>query len=123
VVAGGGVYDWLSHYGVAELRFPWRDYLGASPLLDAREADARSPVRHAPAIRTGLGDGPGAGEVLLVHGVNDGRAHVYQARVMYRALREAGVKASLLIYQREAHLLIEPDHVRDLLQRATAPVG
>src|SRR5213075_2334278 len=51
IVAGAGVYDWLSHYGQAELRFPWRDYLGGSPLLDAREADARSPVRHAARVR------------------------------------------------------------------------
>ena len=118
VIAGGGVYDWLSHYGQTELRFPWRDYLGASPLVDAREADARSPVRHMAAIREGLG----AGEAVLVHGLGDGRAHVFQARTMYRALVEGGARASIVIYPREAHILVEPEHVRDLLDRATAPL-
>ena len=118
VVAGGGVYDWLSHYGQAELRFPWRDYLGGSPLLDAREADARSPVRHAREI----GERLGGGEILLVHGLSDGRASVMQARMMHRALVEAGARSTLVVYPREAHVLVEPEHIRDLLERATAPL-
>ena len=86
IVAGGGVYDWLSHYGQAELRFPWREYLGASPLLDSREADARSPIRHA----RELGSLLSRCEVVLCAGQNDGRASPMQSRMMHRALGEAG---------------------------------
>jgi dipeptidyl aminopeptidase/acylaminoacyl peptidase len=119
IVAGGGVYDWLSHYGENQLRFPWRDYLGGSPLADARAADARSPVRRARALAEALGP---RCEVLLVHGQNDGRASPVQSRLMYRALVEAGLAAKLVLYPREAHVFAEPDHVRDLLDRATRPL-
>lgn len=116
VVAGGGVYDWLSHYGQSDLRFPWRDYLGASPFAASAFADARSPVRFADRLAARH---PRC-QFLLAHGLNDGRAHPLQSRVMYRALREASADATLLLYPREAHVLVEPEHVRDLLDRATA---
>ena len=35
----------------------------------------------------------------------------------------AGASATLLLYPREAHILVEPEHVRDLLERATAPLA
>lgn len=118
VVAGGGVYDWLSHYGQADLRFFWRDYLGGSPLVDAAQADARSPVRQVARLAAAQ---PRC-EYVLVHGLNDGRASPQQSRMMYRALRESGAHAKLLLYPREAHILVEPAHVADLLERATAPL-
>jgi len=118
VIAGGGLFDWLSHYGQTDLRFPWRDYLRASPLRDATEADRRSPVRFAAELGSLLGDA----EVLLAHGLADGRVHVSQSRVMHRALLEAGVRSTFLMYPREGHVIVEPDHVADLLERATRPL-
>ena len=41
---------------------------------------------------------------------------------MHRALLEAGVRSTYLIYPGEAHILVEPAHIRDLLDRATAPL-
>ena len=42
-----------------------------------------------------------------------------QSRLLHRALLEAGSPSTLLVYPNEAHILVEPTHIRDLLNRAT----
>jgi dipeptidyl aminopeptidase/acylaminoacyl peptidase len=37
--------------------------------------------------------------------------------MMYRALRDVGVEAELVIYPREGHLFEEPRHIVDRLRR------
>jgi dipeptidyl aminopeptidase/acylaminoacyl peptidase len=109
IVSGAGVADFRLQYALSDAR-RWRfDYFGGSPFLGHLATYERlSPISHVGRARV---------PTLFLHGENDVRCPPAQGLMMYRALRDVGVEAELVIYPREGHLFEEPRHIVDRLRR------
>jgi dipeptidyl aminopeptidase/acylaminoacyl peptidase len=109
-VMGAGVSDWGMM--VAESDLPaFEAALGGSTGWEGpgpHPHDAVSPISFAARART---------PVLILHGENDERVPVGQARFFARALRAAGTPFELVVYPREPHGIGERNHLLDLLGR------
>jgi dipeptidyl aminopeptidase/acylaminoacyl peptidase len=110
IVSGASVADGRLQYAISDAR-RWRfDYFRGSPFLDANHAlyVRESPVTHAQNART---------PTLFVVGAEDKRCPIEQSLMMYRAFKDHGVVAELLIYPREDHGFTEPRHIVDRAKR------
>jgi dipeptidyl aminopeptidase/acylaminoacyl peptidase len=58
--------------------------------------------------------------VLLLHGAEDRCVPVGQADELFNEMQAAGVEVELVVYPREGHQIVEPDHVRDRNERIVA---
>jgi dipeptidyl aminopeptidase/acylaminoacyl peptidase len=107
--SGAGVADLRLQYVISDAR-RWRfDYFSGSPFAGHQDLYAReSPITYAPAARV---------PTLFLHGAEDVRVPPAQGWMMYRALRDAGVEAEMVVYPREGHGFEEPQHVLDRLRR------
>ena len=108
-VSGAGVADLRMQYSISDAR-RWRfDYFHGSPFAGHEELYARqSPVTHARQARV---------PTLFLHGEKDERCPPAQGFVMYRALRDNGVEAEMVLYPREPHVFVEPRHLMDRARR------
>jgi dipeptidyl aminopeptidase/acylaminoacyl peptidase len=110
IASGAGVADARMQYSISDSR-RWRfDYFKGSPFLaDNFPLYAHeSPVNYAKQART---------PTLFVHGVNDRRCPLPQGLMMYRALKDNGVTAEMLMFPREDHGFVEPNHILDRAKR------
>lgn len=112
-VMGAGVSDWGMM--VAESDLPqFESDLGGSygwEGIGPHPHDNISPISFAHRITT---------PVLIVHGGNDARVPVSQARYLARSLRTQGKTFELVVYPREPHGIQERVHQIDLLNRMRA---
>ncbi len=93
-VVGSPLTDLISsHYGSSLTVFV-RDYVGGRPTDHVQRYLDRSPVFAGTRLRT---------PTLLVAGLRDRATPVGQAVEMFRALREQGVPAELVVYPEEGH--------------------
>jgi dipeptidyl aminopeptidase/acylaminoacyl peptidase len=95
--------DMLSSYYGSSLTVFVRDYVGGHPATDTERYLARSPVFAGERLRT---------PSLITSGGRDRATPAGQAVELFRALREQGVDAELVIYPQEGH------GVSDLAARA-----
>ena len=69
----------------------------------------------------------GAGEqdppMLILHGQNDQRTPVTQAKGFVRAMRQAKLPCEFVTYPREGHYFTERKHIEDLMMRVLRFVG
>lgn len=79
------------------------DYIGSGPHIEAG-----SPLRNAPSI---------SAPVLLFHGDRDINVDIGHSRGMDDALRDAGKKSELVIYEGLEHSLVDSNARRDMLTR------
>jgi dipeptidyl aminopeptidase/acylaminoacyl peptidase len=107
---GAGVCDW--GLMVAESDVPhFEGDLGGSfgwEGIGPHQHDQLSPISYAHQVKT---------PVLILHGANDARVPVGQARYFARALEHFSVPYELVIYPREGHPIEERNHQIDLLER------
>jgi dipeptidyl aminopeptidase/acylaminoacyl peptidase len=112
-VMGAGVSDWGMM--VAESDVPqFESDLGGSygwEGIGPHPHESVSPISFAHQIST---------PVLIVHGGNDARVPVSQARYLARSLRTQGKTFELVVYPREPHGIQERLHQIDLLNRTRA---
>jgi dipeptidyl aminopeptidase/acylaminoacyl peptidase len=87
------------------------DFLGGQPHEVPEEYSGRSPVLHAEAVTT---------PVLLTSGRHDRATPVGQAVEFYRALRQHGVPAEVVLYPQEGHGVGEFPAILDLATRTVA---
>ena len=108
-VSGAGVADLRMQYSISDAR-RWRfDYFLGSPFAGHEELYARqSPVSYARHARV---------PTLFIHGEKDERCPPAQGFMMYRALRDNGVEAEMVLYPREPHVFVEPRHLMDRARR------
>jgi len=108
-VSGAGVADLRLQYSISDAR-RWRfDYFRGSPFSGHEELYARqSPVTYARQARV---------PTLFIHGEKDERCPPAQGLMMYRALRDNGVEAEMVLYPREPHVFVEPRHLVDRARR------
>lgn len=109
-VMGAGVSDWgMLTMDTDVPRFEAE--LGGSRPWDGpgpHESARRSPISYASQVSTPL---------LILHGKEDPRIPVNQARGFARALREHGAAHELVVYPREGHPILERNHQLDLYRR------
>ncbi len=105
---GAGITNWLSFHGVSNLAV-W-DHIANndSPFERGGAYDKFSPMNYIANVKT---------PTLLLHGANDPYVPVGQAYEYYRALKDLGVPAELVVYPREGHGVGEKNHQRDLMRR------
>ena len=112
-VMGAGVSDWGMM--VAESDMPtFEAGLGSTTGWEGpgpHQHDAISPISFAHRVKT---------PVLLLHGEQDARVPVSQARFFAQALRHHDVPNELVVYPREPHGLQERNHQIDALRRTRA---
>ncbi len=108
---GAGMSDLMSFYGQTDIPGYVEYYLGDVPWNALHLYEQRSPVVHAQNIKT---------PVLILHGENDSRVPIAQARELYTALKKMNVPVQFVIYPRQGHVAVEPRSMLDMMKRNLA---
>jgi len=109
IVAGAGIANWQSYYG-QNLIDQWMiPYFGASAYDDPSVYAKSSAINFIKQVKA---------PTLVVVGDRDAECPAPQSLEYWHALRAQGVPTSLVVYPNEGHHFVDPDHQRDVLQRA-----
>ncbi|AIF46331.1 alpha/beta hydrolase family protein [Dyella japonica] len=109
VVAGAGIANWQSYYG-QNLIDQWMiPFFGASVYDDPQVYAKSSAINFIKQTKS---------PTLVVVGDRDAECPAPQSFEYWHALRAQGVPTSLVVYPNEGHHFVDPDHQRDVLQRA-----
>jgi dipeptidyl aminopeptidase/acylaminoacyl peptidase len=109
VVAGAGIANWQSYYG-QNLIDQWMiPFFGASVYDDPEAYAKSSAINFIKQVKS---------PTLIVVGDRDAECPAPQSFEYWHALRAQGVPTSLVVYPNEGHHFVDPDHQRDVLQRA-----
>jgi dipeptidyl aminopeptidase/acylaminoacyl peptidase len=57
---------------------------------------------------------------LILVGDSDGECPTPQSYEFWHALKTLGVKTEFVVYEREGHMFVKPEHQRDLMNRTAA---
>jgi len=111
IVVVAGVSDAVSNYGLSDVNHgvaaQW-EFLG-DPVHQPEQFDKASTIRHLEVATT---------PTLIMHGEDDARVDVAQAKQLYRALVAKGTETELIIYPHEGHGVgRKPAHLEDHLRR------
>src|SRR5258708_15533416 len=108
VVAGAGLSDWLSYYGVNDID-EWMIPLFGASIYDDPAIYAKSdPMHFVKAVRT---------PTLILVGDRDGEVPMEQSVEWWHALAAQHVPTKLVVYPNEGHLFVMPDDTRDYALR------
>ena len=108
-VAGAGISDWKSYYGENSIDQWMIPFFGKSVYDDPSIYAKSSAINYIKNAKT---------PTLLVVGDRDGECPAPQSFEFWHALRAEGVKTQLVVYPDEGHHFVNPDHSRDVLERA-----
>ncbi len=111
IVVVAGVSDAVSNYGLSDVNHgvaaQW-EFLG-DPVNQPEQFDKASTIRNLEVATT---------PTLIMHGEDDARVDVAQAKQLYRALVAKGTETELIIYPNEGHGVgRKPAHLEDHLRR------
>jgi dipeptidyl aminopeptidase/acylaminoacyl peptidase len=107
-VVGAGITNWLSFHGNSHLNTWDPIHYDASPYEREGVYQKFSPMNYVANVTT---------PTLILHGEIDRDVPAEQGYQFYRALKDHGVEAQLVIYPREDHAIMETKHVHDLVRR------
>jgi len=108
-VAGAGIADWLSYYGENSIDQWMIPFFGASVYDDPAVYAKSSAINYIKNVKT---------PVLVVVGDRDGECPAPQSFEFWHALRDLGDPTELVVYPDEGHGFVNPEHKRDVLERA-----
>mgnify|MGYP004705945131 FL=1 len=108
-VAGAGIADWQSYYGENLIDQWMKPFFGASVYDDPAVYAKSSPISFIKQVIT---------PTLVVVGDRDAECPAPQSFEFWHALRALKVPTSLVVYPGEGHHFVDPQHQRDVLQRA-----
>jgi len=107
-VAGAGLSDWLSYYGVNEINEWMIPFFGAS-VYDNPAVYAKSdPMHFVKNVRT---------PTLILVGDSDGEVPMEQSVEWWHALTTLKVPTQLVVYPHEGHVFFKPADARDYVVR------
>jgi len=107
-VAGAGLSDWLSYYGVNEIDEWMIPFFGAS-VYDNPAVYAKSdPMHFVKNVRT---------PTLILVGDSDGEVPMEQSVEWWHALNTLKVPTQLVVYPHEGHVFYKPADARDYTVR------
>jgi len=110
-VAGAGISDWQSYYGENSIDEWMIPFFGASVYDDPAVYAKSSAINYIKRVKT---------PTLVVVGDRDGECPAPQSFEFWHALRDQHVPTELVVYPNEGHGFVDPDHRRDVLERALA---
>jgi dipeptidyl aminopeptidase/acylaminoacyl peptidase len=110
-VAGAGIANWTSYYGENKIDQWMIPFFGKS-VYDDPDVYARSaPLTYIKNAKT---------PTLILVGDSDGECPTPQSYEFWHALKTLGVETELVVYEHEGHMFVKPEHVRDVIDRASA---
>jgi len=110
-VAGAGIANWQSYYGENSIDQWMQPYFGASVYDDPAVYGKASAINYIDQVKT---------PTLVVVGDRDGECPAPQSFEFWHALKARGVATQLVVYPNEGHGFVDPNHRRDVLERAAA---
>ncbi|MFY9741706.1 MAG: S9 family peptidase [Candidatus Sulfotelmatobacter sp.] len=108
-VAGAGLSDWLSYYGLNDIDEWMVPFFGASIYQDPAVYNKSDPIRFVTAVKT---------PTLILVGDRDGEVPMEQSVEWWHALDTLRVPAKLVVYPNEGHAFIRPADARDYTLRS-----
>ena len=110
-MAGAGIADWQSYYGENKIDQWMIPYFGASVYDDPAVYAKSSPITFIKKVKT---------PTLIVVGDSDGECPPPQSYEFWHALQTLGVDTQFVIYQDEGHMIMQPAHKQDIVDRTVA---
>jgi dipeptidyl aminopeptidase/acylaminoacyl peptidase len=110
-VSGAGLSDWLSYYGENSIDQWMIPFFGSSVYEDPRVYAKSSAMNFITNVKT---------PTLVVVGDRDGECPAPQSFEFWHGLRDMGIPTQLVVYPDEGHGFSNPEHRRDVLERALA---
>jgi dipeptidyl aminopeptidase/acylaminoacyl peptidase len=108
-VAGAGLSDWLSYYGVNDIDEWMIPFFGASVYDDPALYAKSDPMHFVKAVKT---------PTLILVGDRDGEVPMEQSVEWWHALETLHVPTKLVVYPNEGHLFGKPADARDYSLRS-----
>jgi len=103
-VAGAGLSDWLSYYGLNDIDEWMIPFFGASIYEDPAVYAKTDPMHFVTAVKT---------PTLILVGDRDGEVPMEQSVEWWHALETLHVPTKLVVYPNEGHMFIKPADARD----------
>ncbi len=113
-VAGAGIANWQSYYGENSIDQWMIPFFGASVYDDPAVYAKMSAINFIKNVKT---------PTLVVVGDRDGECPAPQSFEFWHALRDLGEPTELVVYPDEGHGFVNPEHRRDVLERAVKWFG
>jgi len=107
-VAGAGLSDWLSYYGVNDIDEWMIPFFGASVYDDPAVYAKSDPMHFVKAVKT---------PTLILVGDSDGEVPMEQSVEWWHALEAMKVPTKFVVYAHEGHMFIKPADSRDYYVR------
>ncbi len=107
-VAGAGLSDWLSYYGLNDIDEWMIPFFGASVYDDPAVYAKSDPMHFVKAVKT---------PTLILVGDRDGEVPMEQSVEWWHALKTMKVPTRLVVYPNEGHLFVKPADARDYTLR------
>ena len=107
-VAGAGLSDWLSYYGLNDIDGWMIPFFGASVYDDPAVYAKSDPMHFVKAVRT---------PTLILVGDRDGEVPMEQSVEWWHALVTLHVPTKLVVYPNEGHMFVKPGDARDYALR------
>ncbi len=108
-VSGAGLSNWQSYYGENSIDQWMIPYFGASVYEDPAVYAKSSAINFIKQAHT---------PTLVVVGDRDGECPAPQSYEFWHALRDEHVPTQLVVYPNEGHGFVNPEHRRDVMDRA-----
>jgi dipeptidyl aminopeptidase/acylaminoacyl peptidase len=108
-VSGAGLSNWQSYYGENSIDQWMIPYFGASVYDDPAVYARSSAINFIKKAHT---------PTLVVVGDRDGECPAPQSYEFWHALRDERVPTQLVVYPNEGHGFVNPEHRRDVMDRA-----
>jgi dipeptidyl aminopeptidase/acylaminoacyl peptidase len=103
-VAGAGLSDWLSYYGLNDIDEWMIPFFGASVYDDPAVYAKSDPMHFVKAVKT---------PTLILVGDRDGEVPMEQSVEWWHALKAMNVPTTLVVYPDEGHMFVKPADARD----------
>jgi len=107
-VAGAGLSNWVSYYGVNDIDEWMIPFFGASVYDDPAVYAKSDPMHFVKAVKT---------PTLVLVGDRDGEVPMEQSVEWWHALKALKVPVELVVYSNEGHMFIKPADARDYAVR------
>jgi dipeptidyl aminopeptidase/acylaminoacyl peptidase len=107
-VAGAGLSDWQSYYGLNDIDEWMIPFFGASVYDDPAVYQKSDPIRFVKKVKT---------PTLILVGDRDGEVPMAQSIEWYHALETMRVPTQMVIYPDEGHVFFKPADARDYTVR------
>ena len=108
-VAGAGLSDWLSYYGVNEIDEWMIPFFGASVYDDPAVYAKSDPMHFVKNVKT---------PTLILVGDSDGEVPMEQSVEWWHALKTLKVPTEFVVYPHEGHVFVKPADARDYAVRS-----